>query len=137
MIPQGSLLNNTAVQYTKQPSKTYRLRRDKDKIQGYVDGLSAIEQAVYKILSTERYEHLIYGFNYGIEWKSLIGKDPLYIRADVKRRVEEALLQDEHIERVENFNVVLGEELDAISISFTVVTAQGELGIQKEVNLNG
>lgn len=137
MIPQGSLLNNTTIQYPKQPSRTYRLRWDKDKIQGYVDGCSAIEQAVYKILSTERYEHLIYGFNYGIEWRSLIGKDPMYIRADVKRRIEEALLQDDRILRIEDFKAVLGEEVDTMSISFTVVTDQGAVDIQKEVNLNG
>lgn len=137
MIPQGSLLNDTTMQYTKQPSRTYRLRWDRDKIQGYVDGLSAIEQAVYKILSTERYEHLIYGFNYGVEWRSLIGKDPMYIRADVKRRIEEALLQDDRILGIEDFKVALGEEADAMSITFTVVTAEGAVAIQKEVNLNG
>lgn len=138
MIPKGNLLNidEESLRYTAQPSRTYRLRWDKDKVQGYIDGLNAIEQAIYKILSTERYEHLIYGFSYGIEWRGLIGKDPLYIEANVRRRIEEALMQDDRIQKVEDFKVDLGKEKDTVAISFTVVTNQGSIEIQKEVELS-
>lgn len=136
MIPKGRLLGEETMQYVKQPSRTYRLRRDKDRVQGYVDGLNAIEQAIYKILSTERYEHLIYGFNYGMEWRGLIGKDPIYIKAKVKRRIEEALLQDDRILKIEEFKASLGEDTDELVISFTAVTDRGGIDIHKEVNLN-
>lgn len=49
----------------KIPSYTYKL--DDTRVRGYVDGSEAVKQAVYKILMTERYKYIIYGFNYGVE----------------------------------------------------------------------
>lgn len=33
-----------------------------------------MKQAIYKILQTERFEYLIYSWNYGIELNAVVGK---------------------------------------------------------------
>ena len=48
-----------------QPSLTYALDAENGRIRGKVDGLEAVKQAVYLVLSTERFAHLIYSWNYG------------------------------------------------------------------------
>ena len=42
-------------------------------------------------------------FNYGVDWKDLIGQDPEYIRAEMKRMIQETLEKDDRIKSVENF----------------------------------
>ena len=81
------------------PNETYRLLPEK--IEGFVDELEALKQAIYKVLSTERYEYPIYGFSYGIAWKELIGAEQPFIRAEMKRMIEEALLEDDRILEVD------------------------------------
>ena len=55
-----------------QPSLTYALDAENGRIRGKVDGLEAVKQAVYLVLSTERFAHLIYSWNYGAELDGFI-----------------------------------------------------------------
>lgn len=135
MIPRGELTTDTTVSEVKMTSRTYRWDRKTNRIQGFIDGLEAVEQTIYKILNTERYEYLIYSFFYGFEIEDLIGQDITYIKADLKRRVEEALTQDDRIERIENFSINLGVEKDQLMVSFDAITASGILNIEKGVNV--
>jgi len=111
-------------------TKTYRL--SDGSIQGYVDDLEALEQAIYKELNTERYENPIYGFVYGIELESLLGKDRTYVQVELKRRIRECLLRDERIESVDNFSFTISG--DEILCTFDVTSIYGDLNITKEVN---
>lgn len=63
-----------------------------------------MKQTIYCILNTERFEHLIYSWNYGIELKNLIGESSTYVVPELQRVITEALLQDDRIEEVNNFN---------------------------------
>lgn len=113
------------------PSLTYRLDTEKGRIHGRVDGLDAVRQAVHLILSTERYGHLIYSADYGSEHSSLIGEDKDYVISEVKRRVEEALLQDDRITAVDSFEFERsGRNLRA---AFVVRTVFGDF--ESEVNI--
>jgi hypothetical protein len=112
-------------------TKTYKL--SDDKIQGSTDNLEALQQAVNKILNTEKYEYPIYSFSYGIDVESLIGKDPAYVKIEFKRRITECLFQDERITSVDNFVfTVTGDEM---LCAFDVVSVYGETTITKEVNV--
>lgn len=112
-------------------AKTYKLADDK--IQGFTDGLSALQQAILKVLNTEKYEYPIYNFNYGIELENLIGKNTTYVEIELKRRIQECLLQDKRIKSVDNFNfTVKGDELTCV---FDVVSIYGEIPVTKEVNI--
>lgn len=129
MIPQGFDTEFEVIS-SIDTTKTYKL--SSDKIQGYTDDLEALRQAIYKVLSTEKYEYLIYGFSYGIDLKSLIGKDSVYVQIELKRRIKECLLQDERIQRVDSFSfVIMGDEM---LCTFDVISIYGSLTIQQEVN---
>lgn len=130
MIPQGFDIDIEVVSDIS-TAKTYKLCPYK--IQGYTDELEALQQAINKVLSTDKYEHPIYGFSYGIDMESLIGKDPMYVQIELKRRIKECLLQDERITSVDNFRfAIMGDE---ILCTFDVVSIYGVLTIQQEVNI--
>jgi len=110
VIPNASINVEIIDPESAETTRTYKL--SPDKIQGFTSDLGAIEQAIYKVLSTEKYEYPIYSFNYGIELESLIGKNPVYVKIELKRRIKECLLQDERIQSVDNFRYVsMGDEL--------------------------
>lgn len=110
-----------------QPSYTYRLDMQKARINGFIDGQVAITQAIYKILTTERYKHIIYSWNYGIELADLIGQPIPYVYAEIERRVTEALVQDDRIENVVDFQ--FDNKDGAVITSFTVNTTFGAVEI--------
>lgn len=110
-------------------TKTYKLSTDK--IQGFADDIEALQQAIYKVLSTEKYEHPIYGFDYGIELESLIGKNRDYVKAELKRRITECLLKDNRIKSIEKFSFTFAG--DQMLCTFDVISIYGEINIQKEV----
>lgn len=130
MIPSSNISTNLTVVETEEVNKTYKVYTDK--IQGKIDGLDALEQAIYKVLNTEKYEHQIYSFNYGIDFQSLLGKDSIYVKMEMKRRIQECLLQDSRIESVDDFSFkVSGDE---IVCEFVVTSKYGDIKVTKEVN---
>ena len=88
----------------EETSHTYKLDLDNSTIAGYVDDLEAMKQAIYLILNIERYEYLIYSWNYGIELNDLYGQPIPFVLPELKRRITEALLQDSRILGVDNFS---------------------------------
>jgi hypothetical protein len=131
MIPQNSIDVELSPEGTIETSRTYKLFNDK--IQGYVDGLEALKQAIYKVLNTERYEYPIYSFNYGIELENLVGKDRTYVQVELKRRISECLLRDERITGVDNFN--FKGSGDVLKCTFDVHSIYGDLTVSREVNI--
>lgn len=104
-----------------------------DRINGYVDGIEAIAQAVYLILSTERYEFIIYSWDYGVEFVDLIGQPMPYVMSELPRRIKEALVQDNRIDDVVDFEFEQhGKQLHA---KFTVVSNVGNISTEVEVEV--
>jgi len=130
MIPRASIEIEIVPEEVIETSRTYKLYSDK--IQGYTDGLEALKQAIYKVLNTERYEYPIYSFNYGIELEDLLGKDPVYVQIELKRRIRECLLRDDRITEVDNFKFEVNG--DEIKCTFDVHSIFGNLTISREVN---
>ncbi len=112
------------------PTRTYKISNGR--VNGWIDDLEAMRQAVEKILLTERFEWVIYSDNYGIEIQDLIGNDFDLIQSEIERVVSEALLADERIESVDNFDL---QQTDRSSLlfSFTVLTVFGEINMEQEV----
>lgn len=90
-----------------------------------------MEQAVFLILNVERYEWLIYSWNYGFEKKSLIGKPVDFCIPEIERRVKEALLQDDRITAVENFQFEVNKK--KVLTTFTVISIFGPIFTEMEV----
>ncbi len=128
MLPNATINTDLEILDEVQASKTYKFNNEK--IQGTTDDLQALQQAIYKILDTEKYEHPIYSFNYGIEFSKLIGQDSTYVQIEMKRLIKEALLQDDRITDCINFNFnVTGDEVlcefDVVSIYGTIIVSKG------------
>lgn len=117
-----------------EPWETYAMNLPKKRIQNRCNDNEAIQQSIYKILNTERYEYEIYSWSYGVEFKDLIGGDIPYVVSEVKERIRGALLQDDRIKAIENFEVTILKK-DAILVIFQAVTEQGNIKIEREVNL--
>lgn len=127
MIPKGSINTELEVTEDVETTRTYKITRNK--IQGITDEIEALKQAIYKVLNTEKYEHPVYGFSYGIELESLIGKDSTYAQIELKRRIQECLLQDNRIESVDNFK--FEAKGDEMICTFDVHSIYGEVEINK------
>lgn len=117
----------------EQTSRTYCLDIEKNTISNFCDGVQAMRQTIYCILNTERFNHLIYSWNYGIETEHLIGANTTYIIPELERVITEALLQDTRIAEVKEFNFDV--EKNKVIVKFTVVTTVGDIEIEKVVNI--
>lgn len=122
-----------ALEIETQPSLTYALDIERDRIRGQVDDAEALRQAIYLILSTERYVYPIYSWNYGVELADLIGQPRDYIMSEVKRRISEALIQDDRINSVDSW--AFKNSKNVLSVTFTVHTIYGDVEITKEVDV--
>lgn len=133
MTPNTNNILQSNLEIIEQPSKTYCLDIQNNTITGYCDGIDAMKQTIYCILNTERFENLIYSFNYGIELNYLIGENTTYVVPELQRVITEALLQDERIQEVNNFNFEINK--NKIIVTFNVITTLGEIPSQKVVNI--
>lgn len=115
------------------PSKTWRMEIEAERARGSVDELTAAAQACYKILNTERYRYVIYSWNYGVELEDLFGKPIPYVYSELPRRIREALLQDDRVQSVDDFQ--LSHNRGDVLASFTVHTTFGDLEMEKGVTI--
>ncbi len=134
MIPSGNTLLTTELEVETQPSLNYAMKFELNRIVGKVDGLEAMRQVIYKILNTERYQYLIYSWNYGIELADLFGMPVDYCCAEIERRVTEALEADDRIESVEDFEFEFPKPR-VVAVTFTANTIFGQTEIETEVNI--
>ena len=131
-LPQtGDDLNLIGFSMEQQPSYTYNLDVGGNKIHGKIDGVSALRQAIYLILGTERYAYLIYSWNYGAEFSGLIGQPKDYVLSEVKRYITEALLQDDRITSVDSFEFEYKK--NTVRVIFTVHSIFGVLEVTTDV----
>lgn len=133
MIPNADDDLLADIEIIRQPSLTYEIKLDKDKMGNYIDGVEAIKQAIYHIVNTERYQYLIYSWNYGVELADLFGKPITYCYPEIKRRITEALLQDDRIESLDSFEFSYSK--GDVLVKFRATTTEGEIEIEKTVEI--
>lgn len=133
MIPSTNTILSTDLEVETQPSKNYKMYIEQNIINGFCDELEAMQQVIYKILNTERYEHIIYSWDYGIELLDLYGEPVTYVCPELERRITEALVQDDRIESVDNFEFDTSEKR-TVKATFTVHTIFGSVESEKVVN---
>lgn len=134
MIPSGNTILTTEINVVTMPSKQHRMDLDKNRILGTCDNLEAVKQSVFKILNSERYKYLIYSWNYGIELMDLYGKPPMFVCPEIERRVKDALVQDDRITSVNEFEFDISKK-GVVSVTFTVHTIFGDLKEEMVVNI--
>lgn len=112
------------------PTKTYRVLNGR--IAGFIDDLEAIAQTVDKILSTSRFQYLIYSDDYGSDFLDLIGEDKDLVYSEIERMTVEALSIDERITDVTVMDIIeVGRS--EIKVLLTVTTIYGDLQVVQEV----
>ena len=98
-----------------------------------VEGLEAIKVWVWLCMHTERFRHAIYSSDYGTSLEQYFGHvlSDEYINTDCESEITDALLMNEYIESVEDFEVVRNS--DSLDINFRVVTKFGSLEVDESV----
>ena len=112
-------------------SNTFFIDFEKGRISGFIDEKEAVKQAIMLILNTERYKFLIYSWNYGAELEALVGTHPDIVEDEAERLISEALLQDDRITAVYDFE--FSRNRDTLLVSFKVDSIYGDIDIEMEV----
>lgn len=133
MIPENGYLEED-FEIEEQPSLTYRMRFNQLTINGRSDEIEAMKQAIFKILNTERYQYVIYSWNYGIETIDLYGEPVTYVCPELERRITEALTQDERILNVSAFSFDTSIKRKVQTV-FLVSTIFGDVEMEMGVNI--
>lgn len=122
-------VRESEVEYVEQPSKTWRLDLKNNRITKEIDELEAVVQSAYMALQTDRYTYPIFGWQYGSELHTLIGKERDYALSEAKRMIEDALLPDTRIKEVRDF------VLDGDVLYFVIDTIFGVATLSREAYL--
>ena len=117
----------------EQPGHTHKLLIERNRVSGMTDLRDALFQAIYLILNVERYAYPIYSRRYGVEMADLIGKPKDYAMSELKRRITEALIQDDRIRAVDDWSFETGRK--SVLARFKVYTIYGDLEVTKEVEI--
>lgn len=133
MIPSTTAFLEQDFEITEQPTHTYKMNLESNLIRDYTDGQEAMKQAIYKILNTERYQYVMYSWNYGIELLDLYGEPVSYVCPELERRITEALTWDDRIQSVDNFEFNISKKGE-ILVTFTAHTVFGDVVAEKVVN---
>jgi len=132
MIPQiGAEADITQIKIVPYPTFTYR--HTDNQIVGNTDELEAIQQAVYHILSTERYAYAIYDNNNGVELEKYRKRGFEYLEATIQSTLQDALFQDDRITAV-TVTSIEKTGADSALVKFTVVCSKGTFGSEVVVN---
>ncbi|MBN1076882.1 DUF2634 domain-containing protein [Clostridium botulinum] len=124
ILPQGGIIKNIdIIKEKKHSSKTYKIKENR--IIGFCDEIEALKQTIYFILNTERYDYLIYPDRYGSELRRTIEMERDIAESELKRRIKEALTQDDRIENVDEF--IFEYEKDSVLVKFTVFSIYSKL----------
>ena len=123
-----------SIRITSPATNTYKLHYTKKKINSFVDRKQALEQSIYCLLNTERYKYPIYSFNYGIQREDLFGKNIDLIMRKLQNRINNALVSDDRIISVTNFEFD-SKENGILKVRFIVNSTYGEIEINYEFNI--
>ena len=122
-LPTSTIDLSAGVSFVSQPSRTWYINKETNRIQGECDGWQSVRQAVEVILNVERFRWQIYSPYSGMQWDGLIGQDPGYVASELQRRITEALKMDDRVRGISGFTYAV--EGDMLRASLTVNTVYG------------
>ncbi|MEW4025598.1 DUF2634 domain-containing protein [Bacillus siamensis] len=114
-------------------SRTYRIDFENGRITNeLIVGLEAIKQFVYMALHTERYSYSVFSHDIGNELQEVLSDNETtdaYKKMEIPRLIEEALIYDDRISSVTDFEI--DKSGDRFIVSFIVETDEGTLEIEE------
>lgn len=132
-LPTSTQDLSAGVRFEEQPSRTWYINKETNRIQGECDGLEAVRQAVEIILNVERFRWQIYSPYSGMQWEGLIGQDPGYVASELQRRIRDALSVDSRVTGLSDFSYSVSG--NALTASLAVNTVYGDTQTTVEVTL--
>ena len=127
MLP-GLYSDNLTSDFTikTRTSNTYRVNFGAEQSTGKITGLEALKQAIFLMLHTERYCHEIYSWNFGTEFRKLMGtQNDSRLQIALKKAISESLIQDDRITAVQGF--VFERNGKKLTVTFNVESTEGEI----------
>ena len=131
LLPTANTALNNDIRTVDLSSFTFWLDFENNISVGCVDGREAVTQAIYLILSIERYRYVILPRSYGIETEDLFGMPVPWVILELERRIRDALLQDSRILSVDSFEFY--SDRNKVLSAFTCHTKFGSVDAEKEV----
>ncbi|MEE0776594.1 MAG: DUF2634 domain-containing protein [Bacillota bacterium] len=113
-ISDGSILGD----------ETYRLTERRHRFRGTCSGSDSLQQSIAKRLSTEQGAYSLYSDDYGVAFDDLWDMPIALVETEVEERIRRALLVDDRIYGVKDFEIQRCE--NGLYIQFTVATAEEE-----------
>ncbi|MCY9159946.1 DUF2634 domain-containing protein [Bacillus atrophaeus] len=114
-------------------SRTYRIDFENGRITNeLITGFEAVKQFVYMALHTERYSYSVFSHDIGNELQEVLSDNETtdaYKKMEIPRLVEEALIYDDRISSVTEFEIE--KSGDRFLVSFIVETDEGTLEIEE------
>ncbi|MCY8513559.1 DUF2634 domain-containing protein [Bacillus atrophaeus] len=114
-------------------SRTYRIDFENGRITNeLITGLEAVKQFVYMALHTERYSYSVFSHDIGNELQEVLSDNETtdaYKKMEIPRLVEEALIYDDRISSVTEFEIE--KSGDRFLVSFIVETDESTLEIEE------
>ena len=120
------------VKFTTYPIQEWILDTDSWQLGNVEPTLDAIVQDVKFALSTERNKYPIMGSNFGVTFDDLIGRDSVYVQAQLKSRILDALSIDDRIQSVTDFQFD-SPEPGTLVVSFLIETVLGKEKVSTEI----
>ena len=113
-------------------TKTFEINLNKNIMGGIIDELDALKQNIYLRLNVESDQFIIYPYTYGLKKVDLIGKPYYYVAAVIPDRIRDALLMDDRITDVSDFDFEVDK--NKLTVKFVVYTIYGE-NIEEEMEV--
>lgn len=102
-----------------------------------ITGMESVKQFVQLALRTPRFEHAIYSDQFGSEILALIKEDGeltrAYITSELERLVTEALIYDDRIEDVANFDIEFSE--NEVVLRFDVLALDEYVEVEEVIDV--
>lgn len=115
-------------------TRTYQLDLENKRLgRRIAENAEAMNQAIFILLSVERFDYKIHSYDYGVELEELIGKRRGYVEADIRRRLNEALMQDDRITGTSEFR--FSTDRESVTVQFTVQTIFRNIPIERRFTI--
>lgn len=101
------------------------------RLQGRCDGIEALRQAVFLLLQTERGRWPVFSAGFGVDLQGLLGQPAAYVIPEAERRLREALLQDDRVLAVEDFQ--FARQGRRLTVGFVVRSVYGDMQAEVEI----
>lgn len=136
MIPtyENTLIESFNKPESERARKVYKIDWDNNRLLSRrIDGKEAVEQAVQVYTAVEYQDFQIMPDNFGIEMKDMYGMPRNFVKANLERKIKEALSIDSRIERAYNF--VMTDLENAVLVEFVVDCVEGTFKTEVELKV--